>query len=60
MKTVYNLILVLVATALFGACSSASKDAETQLAELKQQQKEIADKIKRLKVKSSQPTETRS
>jgi RND family efflux transporter MFP subunit len=48
MKTLINLTLVLVVAAIVAACSSAPKDKQTQLDELKKQQKEIADKIKKL------------
>lgn len=48
MRTIYNLLVVMAVAVLIASCSSASKDNATQLAELKQQQKEIADKIKKL------------
>ena len=48
MRTIYNLFMVVAVAALIASCSSASKDKETQLKELKEQQKEIADKIKTL------------
>jgi RND family efflux transporter MFP subunit len=48
MRTIYNLLIVMAVAVLIASCSSASKDNATQLAELKQQQKEIAEKIKKL------------
>lgn len=48
MRTIYKLFMVVSVAALLAACSSASKDKETQLNELKEQQKEIAEKIKKL------------
>ena len=48
MKTIYNLFMVAIVAAIIVSCSSAPKDKETQLAELKQQQKDIGEKIKKL------------
>ncbi len=49
MKRIYTPVLVLaVVAALVAGCSSASKDKQTQLAELKQQHAEIAKQIAQL------------
>jgi membrane fusion protein, multidrug efflux system len=48
MKKLINITLTLAVAVIVASCSSASKDKQTQLEELKKQQKEIADKIKKL------------
>ena len=45
MKTIMNITFAIAISVLIASCSSATKDNKTQLAELKSQQKELAQKI---------------
>ena len=52
MRTILNLLSMATIVVLIASCSSAPKDKKTQLAELKQQQKELAEKIQKLEVET--------